>query len=69
MTARLWGVVARIQSFSQGRCRTFTHILLPTDGSARSEAAVRSGLRLAKALSARVTGVCVAPKVRQMYFD
>jgi nucleotide-binding universal stress UspA family protein len=47
----------------------FTHILLPTDGSARSEAAVRSGLRLAKALNARVTGVCVAPKVRQMYFD
>ncbi|MCQ4163499.1 universal stress protein [Tahibacter harae] len=33
----------------------FTHVLLPTDGSAQSTAAVECGLRLAKALNARAT--------------
>ena len=39
----------------------FKHLLLPTDGSALSEAAVRQGVALAKALDARVTGVHVSP--------
>ena len=34
----------------------YKHILIPTDGSELSERAVRDGVRLAKALGARVTG-------------
>ena len=34
----------------------YKHILIPTDGSELSEKAVRDGVRLAKALGARVTG-------------
>ena len=37
----------------------FKHILLPTDGSKRSEAAVLSGIQLAKSLNAAVTGLYV----------
>ncbi|HET7366661.1 MAG TPA: universal stress protein [Burkholderiales bacterium] len=37
----------------------FKHLLLPTDGSALAAKGVRSGVRLAKALGARVTGVYV----------
>lgn len=40
----------------------FKHILLPTDGSALSESAVRQGVALAKALGARVTGLHVSPE-------
>jgi len=40
----------------------FKHILLPTDGSELSERAIRQGVRLAKAMNARVTGLCVAPE-------
>ena len=39
----------------------FRHILLPTDGSALSNQAVRAGVTLAKALGARVTGFFAAP--------
>lgn len=39
----------------------FRHILIPTDGSALSEAAVRSGVDMARALGARVTGFFAAP--------
>jgi nucleotide-binding universal stress UspA family protein len=37
----------------------FRHILLPTDGSPLSEAAMRKGIELAKTINARVTGFCV----------
>jgi nucleotide-binding universal stress UspA family protein len=37
----------------------FRHLLLPTDGSALAAKGVKSGVRLAKALDARVTGVYV----------
>lgn len=37
----------------------FKHILLPTDGSVGSEAAIQAGVSLAKALGARVTGLHV----------
>ena len=39
----------------------FKHILLPTDGSPLSEAAMRKGIQFAKLLNAKVTGFCVAP--------
>jgi nucleotide-binding universal stress UspA family protein len=42
----------------------FKHILLPTDGSALAMKGVKTGVRLAKALGARVTGVyVVAPYI------
>ncbi len=39
----------------------FMHILLPTDGSELSNAAVQDGIRLAKSIRAKVTGICVIP--------
>lgn len=40
----------------------YTHILLPTDGSALSESAAESAVRLAKALGGRIIGLHVTPK-------
>ncbi|MES2356437.1 MAG: universal stress protein [Pseudomonadota bacterium] len=40
----------------------FTHLLLPTDGSTRSEAAIQKGIQLAKITNGKVTGLHVAPK-------
>ena len=40
----------------------FTHILLPTDGSAASEAAIRQGIEFAKETGARVTGFHAVPE-------
>ncbi|TPG50867.1 universal stress protein [Rhodanobacter glycinis] len=40
----------------------FKHILLPTDGSELSESAIKTGVHLAKALGAKVTGLTVIPK-------
>jgi nucleotide-binding universal stress UspA family protein len=37
----------------------FKHILLPTDGSPLSEAAVKKGMQFAKSIGARVTGFYV----------
>lgn len=39
----------------------FKHILLPTDGSASSDAAIQNAVRLAKDMGATVTGVHVVP--------
>ena len=39
----------------------FKHILIPTDGSKLSSEAAEAGVRLAKALGARVTGLFAAP--------
>jgi nucleotide-binding universal stress UspA family protein len=40
----------------------FKHLLLPTDGSQLSEAAVRNGIEFAKGIHARVTGLYVMPE-------
>jgi nucleotide-binding universal stress UspA family protein len=40
----------------------FQHILLPTDGSDLSAAAVHQGILFAKSIRAKVTGLCVMPK-------
>lgn len=42
----------------------YSHILIPTDGSARSEEAVRKGVQLAHELGARVTCFHVIPPPR-----
>jgi len=47
----------------------FKHILLPSDGSPLSEAAMRKGIQFAKTINARVTGFCVAPALRHFGFD
>jgi nucleotide-binding universal stress UspA family protein len=47
----------------------FRHILLPTDGSPLSEAAIRKGIQLAKAIGAKITGLCVMPKLRYFSYD
>ena len=47
----------------------FKHLLLPTDGSELSQAAIRKGLRFAKECNARVTGVSVTPEFRVFTFD
>jgi nucleotide-binding universal stress UspA family protein len=39
----------------------FKHILLPTDGSELSAAAVQQGIRFAQSIGAKVTGLCVMP--------
>jgi len=39
----------------------YKHILLPTDGSPLSREAVRAGIKLAKAIGAKVTGFYAAP--------
>src|SRR5258708_28445505 len=39
----------------------FKHILLPTDGSELSEAAIQKGIQFAKSINAEVTGFHVIP--------
>ena len=40
----------------------FKHILLPTDGSDLSTAAIHQGIMLAKSIRAKITGLCVMPR-------
>lgn len=44
------------------------HILIPTDGSKLSEAAIKHGVKLAKSLRARVTGIHVIPPFHQFTY-
>jgi nucleotide-binding universal stress UspA family protein len=47
----------------------FAHVLLPTDGSKLSEDTIRKGVQLAKSMKARVTGLCVVPKLHFYNYD
>ena len=47
----------------------FKHILLPTDGSALSNAAVQEGIRFAKSIGAKVTGICVMPVQHPIFYE
>jgi nucleotide-binding universal stress UspA family protein len=47
----------------------FKHILLPTDGSPLSDAAVEKGIDFAKSINAKVTGLCVVPKDYPSYYE
>ncbi len=47
----------------------FKHILLPTDGSELSAAAIQQGVRFAKSINAKVTGLCVMPQQRTFYYE
>lgn len=47
----------------------FKHILLPTDGSELSEKAIDQGIRFAKSVGARVTGLHVMPQYQVIAYD
>jgi nucleotide-binding universal stress UspA family protein len=47
----------------------FKHILLPTDGSELSAAAIQQGIRFAKSIGAKVTGLSVMPLQRTFYYE
>jgi len=47
----------------------FKHILLPTDGSELSAAALREGIRFAKSIGAKVTGLCVIPLQNPFFYQ
>src|SRR6266481_442693 len=48
----------------------FRHILIATDGSPLAAKGVKAGVKLARALGARVSGVCVAqPYLATVYSD
>ena len=40
----------------------FKHILLPTDGSILSQVAIQKGVKFAKSIKARITGMSVMPE-------
>jgi nucleotide-binding universal stress UspA family protein len=40
----------------------FKHILLPTDGSSQSQAAIQKGIQMAKGMKAKITGISVMPE-------
>jgi nucleotide-binding universal stress UspA family protein len=47
----------------------FKHIMLPTDGSELSNAAVQEGIRFAKSIGAKVTGICVVPSQHPFFYE
>jgi nucleotide-binding universal stress UspA family protein len=47
----------------------FKHILLPTDGSELSLAAVQQGILFAKSIGSKVTGLCVMPIHHSIFFS
>jgi nucleotide-binding universal stress UspA family protein len=47
----------------------YKHILIPTDGSELSAAAIRMGIRFAKSIGAKVTGLCVIPGQDPVFYQ
>jgi nucleotide-binding universal stress UspA family protein len=47
---------------NRGRKNMFKHLLIPTDGSELSEAAIQAGIQFAKSVNAKVTGFHAMPK-------
>jgi Universal stress protein family len=47
---------------NRGMIYMFKHILIPTDGSKLSEAAIQAGVQFAKSINAKVTGFHAMPK-------
>jgi nucleotide-binding universal stress UspA family protein len=47
----------------------FKHILLPTDGSELSAAAIQKGIRFAKSIGAKVTGLSVMPLQHSFFYE
>jgi nucleotide-binding universal stress UspA family protein len=54
----------------EGEARAmYQHILLPTDGSELSKAAIRHGIALAKAIGAKVTALVVSTPLNSLVVD
>src|SRR5512144_626614 len=51
------------------RRRMYKHILLPTDGSELSKAAVKHGIALARTIGAKVTALVVSTPVNSLVVD
>jgi nucleotide-binding universal stress UspA family protein len=47
----------------------FKHILLPTDGSNLSQAAIQKGVQFAKSMQAKITGISVMPEQRYYLYQ
>ena len=47
----------------------FKHLLLPTDGSQASEAAVQQGIQFAREIAAKVTGLHVIPEFHVLTYQ
>jgi len=47
----------------------FKHLLIPTDGSELSEAAIRAGVQFAKSINAKVTGFYAMPKFHMLAYQ
>jgi nucleotide-binding universal stress UspA family protein len=59
-------ILQRIQGL---RRNLYKHILLPTDGSELSKAAMRHGIALAKAIGAKVTALVVSTPLASLVVD
>ncbi len=62
-------LVCRSADKTQKGASVFNHILLPTDGSELSAAAIRQGVRFAKSIGAKVTGLCVIPEQDPFFYQ
>jgi nucleotide-binding universal stress UspA family protein len=47
----------------------FKHVLLPTDGSNLSQAAIQKGVQFAKSMTAKITGISVMPEQRYYLYQ
>jgi nucleotide-binding universal stress UspA family protein len=47
----------------------YKHILIPTDGSDLSRAAIRQGVAFTKSFGAKATGITVSPPFHTFTFD
>src|SRR6516225_5239645 len=54
---------------NRGTMDMFKHLLLPTDGSQLSEAAIGAGIRFAKSIGAKVTGFYAMPKFHMLTYQ
>jgi nucleotide-binding universal stress UspA family protein len=54
---------------NRGIMDMFKHLLLPTDGSQLSEAAIQAGMRFAKSINAKVTGLYAMPKFHMLTYQ
>jgi nucleotide-binding universal stress UspA family protein len=62
----LWSITELVEDHKE--VKMFKHILLPTDGSELSVAAVQQGIIFAKSIGSKVTGLCVMPIHHSFFF-
>jgi nucleotide-binding universal stress UspA family protein len=62
-------VLSRHGNKGQGERGIYKHILLPTDGSKLSKAAMKNGIALAKAVGAELTALVVSTPLNSLIVD